>query len=72
MLNKELMAILACPACRKAVKEQGREVVCRGCGRRYPVRDGIPVMLVDEARRPKLGKGKPKAGGKRVKVKGKG
>ncbi|MEU4686153.1 Trm112 family protein [Streptomyces xinghaiensis] len=28
------------------------ELVCTGCGLAYPVRDGIPVLLVDEARRP--------------------
>ena len=57
-MNKELLDILVCPACRKGVKEQGKEVVCRACGRRYPVRDGVPVMLVDEARMAKPGKGK--------------
>ena len=50
MLKKELLEILACPACRKPVAERENEVVCRACGRRYPIRDGIPVMLVDEAR----------------------
>jgi uncharacterized protein len=29
---------------------QGEELICEQCGRAYPVRDGIPVMLVDEAR----------------------
>jgi uncharacterized protein YbaR (Trm112 family) len=51
MLSKELLEILACPACesRPPVRpnEDETELVCTECGRRYPVREGIPVMLVD-------------------------
>ena len=53
MLSEDLLAILACPACAERppvrLNEAGTELVCESCGRRYPVRDGIPVMLVDEA-----------------------
>jgi uncharacterized protein YbaR (Trm112 family) len=56
MLSKELIAVLACPACetRPPVRpnEDESELVCTECGRRYPVRDGIPVMLADEALAP--------------------
>lgn len=48
----ELLAILQCPACRSAVVESGESIVCSGCGLVYPVRDGIPHMLVEEGRRP--------------------
>ena len=54
-LDQQLLDILACPNCRGDVEylEQENVIVCRGeCGYRYPVRDDIPVMLVDEARRP--------------------
>jgi hypothetical protein len=55
-VDEELMQILACPSCRGNVElrqEGDRElIVCTSCGLRYPVRDGIPVMLVDEAERP--------------------
>jgi uncharacterized protein YbaR (Trm112 family) len=58
-LEAGLLDILACPACRAPLREEGRgeegaELVCEGdgCGLAYPVRDGIPVLLVDEARRP--------------------
>ena len=51
MIDKELLAILACPACRGDVAEENGKVVCASCGRQYPVRDGIPIMLVDEAQR---------------------
>jgi len=55
-LSPELLAIIVCPDCHGelAVTPAGDavELVCRGCGLAYPVRDGIPVLLVDEARRP--------------------
>ncbi len=49
MIDKELLSILACPACKAAVKEESEKIVCRKCGLKYPVRDGIPIMLIDEA-----------------------
>ena len=54
MIDQELLEILACPACRAAVRLEGERIVCTSapCGLRYPVRDGIPVMLVEEAEKP--------------------
>ena len=53
-IDPRLVAILVCPACRSAVRvlEGDRGIECAGCGRVYPVRDGIPVMLVEEATPP--------------------
>lgn len=61
MIDKELLKILACPACKADVEVypvrefsnriKGEKIVCTGCGRRYPIRDGIPVMLIEEAER---------------------
>ncbi|MGH3411993.1 MAG: Trm112 family protein [Marmoricola sp.] len=53
-LDAELLELLVCPACRAtlSVDEEAEELVCTGCGLAYPVRDDIPVMLVDEARKP--------------------
>ncbi|AZK94336.1 MULTISPECIES: Trm112 family protein [Streptomyces] len=57
-LEAGLLSILACPACHSALTDRSEadtpELVCTGteCGLAYPVRDGIPVLLVDEARRP--------------------
>lgn len=50
-LAKELLDILACPRCKGAVvaDERHEALECRACCLSYPVRDGIPVMLVDEA-----------------------
>lgn len=52
MIDKELLNILACPVCKAGVRIEGDRLICTSCGRRYPVRDGIPVMLVDEAELP--------------------
>ncbi len=49
MIDKELLDILACPACKADVRLENEKIVCSSCGRKYPVRDGIPVMLIDEA-----------------------
>lgn len=49
MIDKELLGILACPACKGDVELKGERIVCKKCGKKYPIRDGIPVMLVDEA-----------------------
>lgn len=49
MIDEALLKLLACPACKTSVEEQGEQLVCSECQRRYPIRDGIPVMLIDEA-----------------------
>ncbi|HEY8477692.1 MAG TPA: Trm112 family protein [Chloroflexota bacterium] len=51
-LDPELLAILACPVCKEPVRLEADRLVCTKCGRRYPVRDGIPVMLESEAEPP--------------------
>ncbi|HLA13030.1 MAG TPA: Trm112 family protein [Pyrinomonadaceae bacterium] len=50
-LSQELLEILACPACKAKVelKPDGSGLKCIQCKRVYPVRDDIPVMLIDEA-----------------------
>lgn len=52
MIDKELLDILACPLCKADVELKGDRIVCTKCGRRYPIRDGIPIMLIDEAELP--------------------
>ena len=53
-LDPALLEIIVCPHCRGAlaVDEANSELACTSCGLAYPVRDDIPVLLVDEARRP--------------------
>lgn len=52
MIDKELLKILACPACKTDVNLEGERLVCVKCGRRYPIKDDIPIMLIDEAEMP--------------------
>jgi uncharacterized protein YbaR (Trm112 family) len=59
MIDKELLDILACPVCKTDVKLEQEKIVCANCGRRYPIKDDIPIMLVDEAELPEKG---PKEG----------
>ncbi len=65
-LAPELLEILACPNCHGAlaVDHDRDELVCTApdCGLAYPVRDGIPVLLIDEARRPQRQTAAPAAG----------
>jgi len=51
-MDEKLLEILACPACKADVKLQDGKIVCTGCARRYPIKDDIPVMLIDEAETP--------------------
>lgn len=50
-ISQDLLEILACPACKAEVelKADGSGLKCRECKRVYPVRDDIPMMLIDEA-----------------------
>ncbi len=48
MISQELLDILVCPACKTKVVLERELLVCGACGRRYPIRDGIPVMLIEE------------------------
>lgn len=50
-IDAELLEILACPACKTPVElvKDGTALKCRTCRRVYPIKDDIPVMLLDEA-----------------------
>jgi LSD1 subclass zinc finger protein len=52
MLDKELLDILVCPTCKQPLtySEAQQTLRCSACRRVYPVRDGIPVLLVEEAK----------------------
>ena len=49
MIDKELLDILACPYCKGNVILKDNKIVCTACGRKYPIKDGIPIMLIEEA-----------------------
>lgn len=50
-LSPDLVALLVCPRCKGTLELEPAETgfICHACQLRYPVREGIPVMLVDEA-----------------------
>jgi uncharacterized protein YbaR (Trm112 family) len=52
-ISKELLEILACPQCKGEVRltEAGDGLICDACKLLYEIRDGIPIMLIDEAKR---------------------
>lgn len=51
VVDAELIDLLVCPACHGEIqyKDRRKLIICTACNRHYPVRDDIPVMLVDEA-----------------------
>jgi uncharacterized protein YbaR (Trm112 family) len=48
---RQLLEILVCPKCRGELEHREKEsaLLCNACKLRYPIRDGIPIMLIDEA-----------------------
>ncbi|HLL29717.1 MAG TPA: Trm112 family protein [Allosphingosinicella sp.] len=52
-MREELLALLVCPVTRTPLRwdEERQELVSEAAGVAYPVRDGVPVMLIEEARR---------------------
>jgi hypothetical protein len=57
LIDPKLMGKLVCPDCHGELEEweAQQRLVCKKCGKRYPVRDGIAVMLIDEAELPEGG-----------------
>ena len=54
MVDKRLLDLLVCPACHTKVAAEGEHLVCQNaaCGLRFPVRDDIPIMLIQAAEKP--------------------
>ncbi len=50
-IDSKLLEILACPSCKSKIVLEDDRIVCTNvqCRLRFPIRDGIPVMLVEEA-----------------------
>ena len=51
-VDPDLLSLLRCPLTRSALRQEGDFLVAEVGGLRYPVREGIPVMLVEEAQLP--------------------
>ncbi|MFO8052761.1 MAG: Trm112 family protein [Candidatus Omnitrophota bacterium] len=49
-MDNKLLKILACPVCKADIKLDKEKIVCQKCGRIYPIKDGIPIMLEEEAK----------------------
>ncbi len=51
MISKDLLEILVCPACKQPLeyRQSPESLKCTQCHRVYPVKDDIPIMLIDEA-----------------------
>ena len=49
-LDKKLLDILVCPVSKEPLEQVGNELICKKSKLAYPIKDGIPVMLPDEAR----------------------
>ncbi len=50
MIPKDLLDILVCPVCKKPVELQKDKLICNPCNKAYPIKDGIPILLVEETR----------------------
>ncbi len=48
-LSRDLLDILACPNCTGPLQATAEALICRSCRLSYPIREGIPVLLVEEA-----------------------
>lgn len=51
MIDKKLLDILVCPKCKGSLKldKDNNKLICKECKLAYPIKDDIPVMLIDEA-----------------------
>ena len=50
-LDKKLLDILVCPVSKEPLEQVGNELICKKSKLAYPIKDGIPVMLPDKARK---------------------
>ena len=50
-LDKKLLDTLVCPVSKEPLEQVGDELICKKSKLAYPIKDGIPVMLPDEARK---------------------
>lgn len=51
MIDEALLKLLVCPKSKEPLKQVGDELVCETSGLAYPINDGIPVLLIEEARK---------------------
>lgn len=66
MLDKRVLAILACPLCKGPLQLNNHELICRADALAFPIRDGIPVMLEEQARKLSLDEALPASSGRQL------
>lgn len=49
MIDERLLEILACPKCKGDLEHTDDKLICHACALAYPIRDDIPIMLIEEA-----------------------
>jgi len=49
MISKELLEILACPVCKQSVELKQDKLICQQCKLAFPIKDDIPVMIIEQA-----------------------
>ncbi len=50
--SSDVLAMLACPVCHGSLTAENNQIRCTECQRRYPIEDGIPILLADRAQKP--------------------
>lgn len=51
MITRELLDILVCPQCKCELKLDNEQLICNKCKLAYPIKDDIPIMLIEEAKK---------------------
>lgn len=51
MLDKKILDFIVCPQCKSDLEFDGEFLICKNCQLKYPVRDDIPILLIEEAQK---------------------
>lgn len=51
MLDKKILDFIVCPQCKSDLELDGEFLICKNCQLKYPVRDDIPILLIEEAQK---------------------
>jgi len=56
MMDQKMLRILTCPFCKSAVRLKQDKIICIKCALEYPIKNGMPIMLLEEAKKTVLKK----------------
>jgi len=48
-LDPKLLEILACPICKEGIIHKNDKIICKKCNLSYPIKDNIPIMIIEDA-----------------------